>query len=173
MSHCFLQKVVDACMHPLLSKVRYCIKVNGEEHFKFLHHNVSAHDMNEGKMKYAKFVKVRLNNCMGLSHSNVLQRAHQSACFCMKKTFRCNSSQHSISHVQEWAIQPESNMGYSIKIGRYGCEERDFNMEDRHDIKMEDISNVIFDIVSVYQHKVCNPCPKGPTRKFLDYSMYM
>lgn len=85
MSHCFFQKIVDACLHPLLSRVRYYMKYNGEEHFEILHLDVSALDMNEDKMEYAKFLKVRLNNCVGLSHSNVLQRAHQNAHFCMKK----------------------------------------------------------------------------------------
>lgn len=41
--------------------------------------------MNEGKLECAKFGKVGLNNCVSLSHSNILQRAHQWARFCMKK----------------------------------------------------------------------------------------
>lgn len=49
------------------------MKDNGEEHFEFVHRNVSAEDMNDGKMEYTKFGKVGLNNCVILSHSNILQ----------------------------------------------------------------------------------------------------
>ena len=48
-----------------------------EEHFWFVHPNVSTEDMNEGKLEYAKFGKVGLNNHVSLSPSNILQRAHQ------------------------------------------------------------------------------------------------
>lgn len=56
-------------------------------YFEFVHNNVSVEDMNDGKMEYAKFKKVRRigNNYVSLSHSNVLQRAHQWAIFRMKK----------------------------------------------------------------------------------------
>ena len=74
----------DGC-HTFKGIVGYCMKDNMEEHFEFVHHNVSTNDMNQGTMEYAKFGKVRLNNYVGLSHSNILQRAHQWACFCMKK----------------------------------------------------------------------------------------
>lgn len=57
--------------------VGYCVKVNGEEHSEFVHHNVSAHDMKECKMEYAKFSKVGLNNRVSPSHSNVFLRAHR------------------------------------------------------------------------------------------------
>ena len=50
---------------------------NREKHFEFVHHNVIAIDMNKGKMKYTKFGKVGLNNHVSLSHSNILQSAHQ------------------------------------------------------------------------------------------------
>lgn len=43
-----------------LGRMGYCVKDNGEEHFEFVHHNVSIDDMNEGKMEYAKFGKLRL-----------------------------------------------------------------------------------------------------------------
>lgn len=48
------------------------MKDNGEEHFEFVHCNVSAEDMNDGKMEYTNFGKVGLNNCVILSHSNIL-----------------------------------------------------------------------------------------------------
>lgn len=61
------------------------MKDNGDNHFKFVHHIVSANDMNEAKMEYAKFGKVGLKNCVILSHNNILQRAHYLARFRMKK----------------------------------------------------------------------------------------
>lgn len=75
----------DVGLHTFLAMVGYCMKDNGEEHFEFVHNNVSTHDMNEGKMEHAKFGRMGLNNHVGLSHSNVFQRAHQWARFCMKK----------------------------------------------------------------------------------------
>ena len=59
--------------------------VNGKEHFKFMHHNVLAKDINDGKMEFVKFRKVGLNDRVSPSHSNILQRAHQWAHFHMKK----------------------------------------------------------------------------------------
>lgn len=75
-----------------------------------MHHNVSANDMNEGKMEHVKFGKMELNICVSLSHSNILQRAHQWPYFCMEKYW-----------VQEWAILPQSGMDYSVEVYRYGC----------------------------------------------------
>ena len=40
--------------------VRYCMKDNGEEHFEYVHHNISSKDMNEDKLEYAKFRMVVL-----------------------------------------------------------------------------------------------------------------
>jgi hypothetical protein len=40
----------------------YCMKDFGTDHFGFVHHNVFAKEMNQRKMKYAKFEKVGLNN---------------------------------------------------------------------------------------------------------------
>lgn len=57
----------------------YCMKKNDDEHFRFVHLNVSTNDMNEGKLEYAKFKKIGLNNCVCLSHTNILQSAHQWA----------------------------------------------------------------------------------------------
>ena len=42
-----------------------------------MHQNVSVDDMNEGKIEYAKFGKVGLNNCVSSPHHNILQRVHQ------------------------------------------------------------------------------------------------
>lgn len=61
-----------------------CTKDNMEEHFKFVHHNVSPYHMNEGKMEYTKFGKTSLKNRVSLSHSYILQRAHQWARFRIK-----------------------------------------------------------------------------------------
>ena len=55
--------------------------------FEFVHHNVLVDDMNDGKMEYMKFKKVALNNHVSLLHSDILQRAHQRAHFCMKKKY--------------------------------------------------------------------------------------
>ena len=65
--------------------VGFCMKDNGEEHYEIVHHNLSVGDMNEGKMEYVKFMKVDLNICVSLSHSNILQITHQWSWFCMKK----------------------------------------------------------------------------------------
>lgn len=53
------------------------MKDNGEDHFKFVHHNFSANDINEDKLEYTKFGKIGSNNWVCLSHSNYVQRAHQ------------------------------------------------------------------------------------------------
>lgn len=57
--------------------VRYCMKDNGEEHFEYVHHNISSKDMNEDKLEYAKFRKVGLKNQVNLFPYNILQGAHQ------------------------------------------------------------------------------------------------
>lgn len=61
------------------------MKDNGEEHFEFVHHNVSAEDMNDSKMEYVKLGKASLNNHVSFSYSNILQMAHQWAQFHTKK----------------------------------------------------------------------------------------
>lgn len=43
--------------------------------------------MNEGKLGYVKFGKVGANNCMNLSHCNILPRAYQWAHCRMKNGF--------------------------------------------------------------------------------------
>ena len=49
-----------------------------------MHQNASVDDMNEGKINYAKFGKVGLNNHVSFSHHNILHMVHQWANFCMK-----------------------------------------------------------------------------------------
>ena len=58
------------------------MKDNGEDHFDFVHRNVSAGDMNEGKLECTKFEKVGLNNHVSLSHSQKLGKGSP-----MKKDF--------------------------------------------------------------------------------------
>jgi hypothetical protein len=79
------KKLRDEGLHTFKGMIGYCMKNNREKHFEYVHHNV-ANDMN-GKMEYTKFGKVGLNNRVSLSHSNVLQRAHQWTHFRMKKHF--------------------------------------------------------------------------------------
>ena len=79
------KRLRDKELHTFLGMVGYCMKDNMEEHFEFVHHNVSSYDMNEGKMEYAKFSKVSLKNHVNLFDSNILQWAHQRARFHMEK----------------------------------------------------------------------------------------
>lgn len=67
------KKLRDKGLHTFKGMIGYCMKNNGNKYFEFVHHNVSADDMN-GKMEHAKFRKVGLNDRVSLSHSNVLQR---------------------------------------------------------------------------------------------------
>jgi hypothetical protein len=76
--------------------------------------------LNDKKLEYAKFGKVCLNNHTSLSHSNILQRPNQWACFCTKKHLGATLPKHFISHVQEWPILLESDMSDSIVVCRYG-----------------------------------------------------
>ena len=71
------KRLRDEGLHTFLGMVGYYMKDNRIKHFEFVHHNVIAIDMNKGKMKYTKFGKVGLNNHVSLSHSNILQSAHQ------------------------------------------------------------------------------------------------
>lgn len=71
------RKLRDHVLHTFLGIIWYCMKDNGENHFQFVHHNVSINDMNEGEMEYVKFEKVGLKNYVSLSYSNTLQRIHQ------------------------------------------------------------------------------------------------
>lgn len=51
------KKLRDEGLHTFLGMVGDYMKDYGKDHFEFVHHNVSTHDMNEGKMNYAKFGK--------------------------------------------------------------------------------------------------------------------
>jgi hypothetical protein len=75
----------EEVLHTLKGMIGCCMKDNMKEHFEYVHHNVSADDMSEGKMAYANFGKVGPNNHVSLSHSNILQKVHQWASFFMKK----------------------------------------------------------------------------------------
>ena len=79
------ERLRDEGLHTFLGMVGYCMKNNREEHFEFVHCNVYAEDMNVGHMEYAKFGNVGLNNHVNLSHSNILQHAHQWARFHVKQ----------------------------------------------------------------------------------------
>jgi hypothetical protein len=56
--------------------------------------------MNEGKMEYAKFEKVGLNNCGSVSQRNIFYRAHYGH-ISYEEVFGCYSSRDALSHVQE------------------------------------------------------------------------
>lgn len=79
------RKLRDKGLHTFKGMVGYCMEDNGEEQFEFVHHNLTMKDMNDGKLEYVKFRKIGLNNRVCLSHSNILQRAHQWARFRMQK----------------------------------------------------------------------------------------
>lgn len=66
------KKLRDEGLHTFLGMVGYCVKDNGQDQFEFVHHNMSADDMNVGKMEYTKFGKVGLKNHVSLSHNNIL-----------------------------------------------------------------------------------------------------
>lgn len=112
------------------------MKDNWEEHFEYVHHNISLDDMNEEKLECAKFRKIGLNNyvrqlCL---HNNILQRPINGLVFACRSTW-VPLSRHLVSHEQDWPILPQSNLGNSVALG-YGCEEGHINMED--------IANVFF-----------------------------
>lgn len=62
-----------------------------KEHFEFVHHNVSADDMNEGKLEYAKVGKVDLNNCVGLSHGSIIAKGSSMGLFLDEEARGCYS----------------------------------------------------------------------------------
>ena len=58
----------------------------------------------------------------------------------------CESSGHIVSYLQERTILLISNLGHPVEIGRYECQESDFDLKimmNPHDIVMEDIYNVL------------------------------
>lgn len=75
------------------------MKVIGEEHFEFVHHNVSANDMNEGKMEYAKFGKISFNN--------YIAKGSSMGTFSYEEVFGCYSCQEALSHVQKCQFYPK------------------------------------------------------------------
>ena len=83
----FCKRFRDEGLQMFMGMAWYCVKANGEEHFEFVHHNVFANNiiLYEGKLECTKFKNIGLNNCVSLSHSTILQRAHQWACFCLNK----------------------------------------------------------------------------------------
>lgn len=78
--------------------------------------------------------------------------AHQWACFCLKKHL-CATRVETLYHM--YKNGPESNLIYLIAVCRYGCEAcgvwRVASMwrivMNPHDIIMEDISYLFFDMV--------------------------
>lgn len=62
------KKLRDEGLHTFKDIVGYCMKDNGEDRFKFVHHNVSACDMNEGKLECANVGE----NWLEQSHVSIL-----------------------------------------------------------------------------------------------------
>lgn len=93
------KRLRDEGLHAFKVMIDYCTKDSGEKRFEFVHHNVSANDMNVGKLEYTKFGKVGLNNHVSFSHSSILQMVHQWACFCMKKPLGVTFLGHFVSYV--------------------------------------------------------------------------
>jgi hypothetical protein len=75
------------------------MKDNGEEHFEFVHHNVSAIDMNEGKIEYAKFGEI--------SSNNYITKGSSMCTFSYVEVFGCYSCHDALSHVQKWQLYPK------------------------------------------------------------------
>lgn len=100
--------------------VGYFMQDKGEEHFKIVNHNVSTNDANEGKMQYAKYGKVGLNNSVCLSHSNILQMAYQQTCFGMKKYLGVTLVGMFFHICKSGQIYPNPTF-CSIEVRRYEC----------------------------------------------------
>ena len=79
------KRLRDESLHTFRGMVGYWMKDNKEEHLEFVHHNVSAGDMNEGMTEYAMCGKVGLSMCA--SHRDILQKAHKWMHF-HRKTYR-------------------------------------------------------------------------------------
>lgn len=52
--------VRDEGLHTFLGMVGYCMKDNGEDHFEFVHHNVSFDAINEGQTWHMKSLTRKL-----------------------------------------------------------------------------------------------------------------
>lgn len=107
-------------LHTFKGMLGYCTKGNMEEHFEFVHHNVYVDDINEGKMEYVKFMKVGLNNCVSLSHSNIFAKGSSMGMFSYEEVFGCipTSKPFTCARVDN---STQSDMGCSIEVWQYGC----------------------------------------------------
>jgi hypothetical protein len=79
------KKLRDEGLHIFKGMMGYCTEDKWKEQFEFVHHNLFAQNMNDGKLESAKFSKIGFNNRVCLSHSNTLQRAHQRTRFRMRE----------------------------------------------------------------------------------------
>ena len=152
------KKLRDKGLHTFKGMIGYCMKNNGNKYFEFVHHNVSADDMN-GKMEHAKFRKVGLNDRVSLSHSNMLQRPINGLISVWRSILVLLLLELCITWVrvvQHGLLDPD--MGHPLWSA--GMDVRHATsiwkiMMNPHDIAMEDISNVSFwDSVRVYKHEV-------------------
>ena len=145
------KKLRDEGLHTFKGVIGYCMKDNGEESFEFVHHNISAEDMNDGKLEYVKLGKVGLNNRVSLPHSDVLQRAHQRVRFHMTKHLgvalpgtlyhMCKNGQFYPNPT--WVILLRST---GIDVERVASTWK--IVMNPHDIQMEDIPDVVFDTIT-------------------------
>lgn len=79
--------------------------------------------MNDGKLEHAKFRKVGLNNRLSLSHSNILQGAHQWARFCVKKCLVVTLAGNLFHMCKSLLFYPILHMGRSVEVYKYDCQE--------------------------------------------------
>lgn len=96
------------------------MKENGEDHFDFVHHNVSACKMNVGKLECTKFGKVGLNNHVSLSHSQKLANGSPMIKDSYEKTFGYHLTWNFVSHVQERSILSKSDLGHFNEVCGHG-----------------------------------------------------
>ena len=129
------KKLKDEGLHTYRGMLKYCMKDNGDAHFEFVHHNVLAEDMNDGKLEYVKLNKVGMNNCVSLSHSNILQRVSSMGWILYDEAFGGHSYEDFVSHVQGRSILPQSDMGDTIEVCRDGCEACGLLMENYDESK--------------------------------------
>ena len=137
----------DEGLHAFLEMVEYCMKDNDEQRFEVMHHNVSAKDMNEETMEYAKFGK---NNCKSLSHNNMwkgfidgyvyVRRKHLGVSLSGTLFHMCKSRQ--LFPNPTWVIL----LRYTgIDVKRVASMWK--SIINPRDVVMHVISNVFFDIV--------------------------
>jgi hypothetical protein len=123
------------------------MKDNMGEHFEYVHHNVSTNDMNQGTMEYANLGKVGLNNCVGLSHNNILQRAHQLAHFCMKKYLGVTLAVTPFHMCKSGQFYPDPTWVIPLRLASIDVRKTASIWKTAmspHDIDMENIFNVFF-----------------------------